>query len=396
LILVITNNFPQFDGGSGEQKVTYLSYNGIDDIYFLILNDINHHDHGSVKHNFKYKILGVKYRSTFSRFRFSGFFDLLKKNNNKIQKSKVYLHDVLDEIMQLKNKYEINTLVVEQTGILNFHWAKVIRKLLPKAKLIIRIHDSHYFNILADIKTRKSFIVKIGLFISSLHQFYYEKKHMSLWDKIIFISLFEYQSYSNNFPKHTKLFIYQEPGYLVNNNIYKKKEKKEIDILFVGSMNWKPNMDAFRWFSKEILPIISDNCNNISFCVAGKNSKEKINTKEFNVKVLGEIIDLNSIYMKSKIVIVPTISGGGIKIKLLEAISLGMPVVATERALVGFPENYKKLIYNYNNATDFAEKIVQLLSADKDRILYSERLFNFSKQFLDSSNYLDNYKRIIK
>jgi len=396
LILVITNNFPRFDGGSGEQKVNYLSYNGIKDIYFLILNDINHHDYGGIKNNFKHKALGLKYRPIHSGFRYSGFFNFFKKSNNKIKKSNFYLDHILNEITQLNNRYEIKTIIVEQTGILNLHWAKVIRKLLSDVKLIIRIHDSHYFNILADIKTRKSIIVKIGLFISSFHQFYYEKKNIGNWDKIIFISVLEYESYRSNLSKFTNLFIYQKPGYLVKKNIYKEKEKKDIDILFVGSMNWKPNMDAFRWFSKEILPIIIKSYSSITFCVAGKNSKEKINSKEFNVKVLGEVIDLNSVYRDTKIVVVPSISGGGIKIKLLEAISLGMPVVTTEIALAGYPKHYKKLINNYSKPSDIAERIVQLLSSDKNRILYSERLFNFSKQFLDSSNYLDNYKRIIE
>lgn len=106
---------------------------------------------------------------------------------------------------------------------------------------------------------------------------------------------------------------------------------KTYDIGMIGSWLWKPNADGLRYFFEQVYPHLPPY---LSIRVAGRGA-EWLNGKYANVEYLGFVADSPQFLAEAKVIAIPSIRGGGIQIKTLEAIGLGLPLVATPFALRG-------------------------------------------------------------
>lgn len=116
------------------------------------------------------------------------------------------------------------------------------------------------------------------------------------------------------------------------------KPNKEQCLLFVGSAKYFPNREAIEWLASTVIPELRKRDINIKLNVAGTSSDEML--PQFlteGVNYLGFVSDLEleNLHLNSTLFICPVILGGGIKIKVLEATSYGIPVVATLESLRG-------------------------------------------------------------
>lgn len=107
-------------------------------------------------------------------------------------------------------------------------------------------------------------------------------------------------------------------------------------ILFVGSFAHPPNIDAVRWFADEILPLVRQEEPTAVLRVVGRGAPEDL-TRDLpaGVEVLGWVEDLTDLYATSRVSVAPLRYGAGIKGKVGEALSHGLPVVATPVAAEG-------------------------------------------------------------
>lgn len=127
----------------------------------------------------------------------------------------------------------------------------------------------------------------------------------------------------------------------------------------VGSFDWGPNRDGYRFFIDEVLPRLSGG--NRRFYFVGKNN-DKTPTVSLNGNVVvcqGYIDDLNEFYAEMDGVIIPIVSGSGIKMKLLEALGKALPIVTTVKGVEGL-EPYGDLLGAAADAEAFAERIAAL------------------------------------
>ncbi|RUT05571.1 glycosyl transferase [Dulcicalothrix desertica PCC 7102] len=113
-----------------------------------------------------------------------------------------------------------------------------------------------------------------------------------------------------------------------------KPINKKFDIGLIGSWLWKPNQEALHWFLQNVYPQLP---NNLSIHVAGKGADWLI--KEYpNIHYRGIVPNAQEFMAQAKVVAVPTLSGGGIQIKTLDAIASGSLLVATPVAMRGIPQ----------------------------------------------------------
>lgn len=105
----------------------------------------------------------------------------------------------------------------------------------------------------------------------------------------------------------------------------------EYDILFVGSIN-QPNKDGLNFFLKSVFPKIVAQKQTVKFAIAGKISSqvEIDESVKANVYSPGFVPSIAELYLKSRLVVCPLLTGAGTKFKLVEAIAYGMPVVTTD------------------------------------------------------------------
>ena len=104
----------------------------------------------------------------------------------------------------------------------------------------------------------------------------------------------------------------------------------EIPSLFhIGSMDWIPNQEGIQWFLSEVWPKVYDNFPFLKFYLAGRNMPEwLLNGFWPNVVVLGEVEDARKFMLSKWIMVVPLRAGSGIRVKIIEAMANGRPVIA--------------------------------------------------------------------
>jgi glycosyltransferase involved in cell wall biosynthesis len=108
------------------------------------------------------------------------------------------------------------------------------------------------------------------------------------------------------------------------------------DLLFVGSMDYHANEEAVTWFAAEIWPRIADDFPALNFVIAGRNPSATVRAlASERLTVTGTVDDVIPYYQKAFAVIVPLRVGGGTRLKILEAMAAGTPVISTRLGAEG-------------------------------------------------------------
>ncbi|HLT08296.1 MAG TPA: glycosyltransferase [Cyclobacteriaceae bacterium] len=155
--------------------------------------------------------------------------------------------------------------------------------------------------------------------------------------------------------------------------------EKVFDLIYVASDN-PHNIRSARWFFGEVYPLLSKKLN---ICVIGRICAY---IGEYsNVRKLSFVEHLDDFYRQSKISICPMLSGTGVKIKVVEALSYGLPIVCTVRGIDGLPNKINNGCLVDDDPTGFAHHISRLLQhADlyRQQSEWGKALFNsfFTKQ----------------
>lgn len=109
---------------------------------------------------------------------------------------------------------------------------------------------------------------------------------------------------------------------------------KRYDIALIGSWAWRANAEALRWFLDTVYPHLPAK---LSISVAGAGASW-LAGRYPNIDYCGFVLDAEEFLMQARVVAIPTLSGGGIQIKTLDAIASGSPIVATTLALRGIDD----------------------------------------------------------
>jgi glycosyltransferase involved in cell wall biosynthesis len=108
------------------------------------------------------------------------------------------------------------------------------------------------------------------------------------------------------------------------------------DGYHIGAMDWLPNKDAINWFIKDIWPGIHQLEPHFSFYFAGRNMPEQFTQYQGEgLYCMGEVADADAFISDKKILVVPLRSGGGIRVKTLEAMAAGKVVISTPTGIQG-------------------------------------------------------------
>ena len=173
--------------------------------------------------------------------------------------------------------------------------------------------------------------------------------------------------------------INKNPSFHIPVSIDNQKQKidfSSVSLCFIGSFNWIPNREGIVWFIKNIFPRIKENYPEISINIAGIESEKIIELKGIDgVNVKGFVKNSSDFLLENGIFIAPLISGSGVKIKVLEALSLGMPCVLTEIAAEGL--DLPTSINISKTADDFTNNLLQLINNESDRKQRGADSFSF-------------------
>ena len=144
------------------------------------------------------------------------------------------------------------------------------------------------------------------------------------------------------------------------------KPEGRTDITFVGSFVHPPNGDAIRWFVTEVLPLITQEVPDAKVKVVGRGAPEDVvAAAPDNVEFLGWVEDIEPIHEKTRVSIAPLRYGAGVKGKIGDAWSHGVPVVMTKIGAEGMGVIDGQHALVRDDAAGFAEAVVSLLRDDE-------------------------------
>jgi len=160
-------------------------------------------------------------------------------------------------------------------------------------------------------------------------------------------------------------------------------QEKDIDLFFIGHDN-PYNIIGIQWFFEHVYPYMNKD---IRIHIAGKVTSH-ISISYENITMSGFVEDLADMYNRTKISMCPLLSGTGQKIKVVEAMSYGIPIVCTARGVDGFPDK------NHNGClvTDDPKKFAKYINdLHNDKSLYKEK----AREVADYFNKFFSYERNI-
>lgn len=132
--------------------------------------------------------------------------------------------------------------------------------------------------------------------------------------------------------------------------------------LFVGSFHHRPNVLAAHLLVESIWPEVRAQRPDAQLILVGRGSRESLPTATEGVTVLGFVDDLQPLFRTCGLFVAPLTEGGGIKIKILEAMARGIPVVTTTIGAEGIATAQDETLVIVRDQADFAAQVVKALN----------------------------------
>jgi len=143
----------------------------------------------------------------------------------------------------------------------------------------------------------------------------------------------------------------------------RKPGKRESVVIFIGSYTWPPNIDSVKWFSSYVWPLVTKVKPDARFLIIGSDPTEEVMALANiqGVEVVGYVPETKPYLEMAAVSVAPLRYGGGMKGKVNEAMSYGLPVVATSIGAQGFDVANGKEMLIADEAEEFAQSILKLL-----------------------------------
>jgi sugar transferase (PEP-CTERM/EpsH1 system associated) len=140
-------------------------------------------------------------------------------------------------------------------------------------------------------------------------------------------------------------------------------------LVFTGTMDFRPNVDAVLWFAQEVLPRIRAQVEDVRFFAVGQRPHRRLDVLRDDpaVTLTGFVEDTRPYIADAAVYVVPLRMGGGTRFKILEALAMGKAVVSTTLGAEGFPVANEQELLLADEAEDFAQAVVSLLNAPEKR-----------------------------
>lgn len=154
------------------------------------------------------------------------------------------------------------------------------------------------------------------------------------------------------------------------------RQKRPHRVTFLGGLHWPPNAQGILWFAQHVFPHVKAAVSDVVLTVIGKRPPMSLTGE--GIEVTGYIADLQPFLAETAAFVVPLYAGGGMRVKILDAWSWGLPVVSTTIGAEGIAVEHEKNILIADEAEAFAQATIRLLTEPS----VAERLAENGRQTL--------------
>ena len=147
-----------------------------------------------------------------------------------------------------------------------------------------------------------------------------------------------------------------------------RRENNPTHILHMGTMYWPPNIDAVKWFATKVFPKIQQQRPDVQFDVVGMQPPAdilKLASTNEGINVTGYVEDPLEYEKKAAVTVIPLWAGGGMRVKILNALASGIPIVSTSLGCEGIDVIPGKHILVADAPDAFADCVMQILNDEK-------------------------------
>jgi glycosyltransferase involved in cell wall biosynthesis len=169
-------------------------------------------------------------------------------------------------------------------------------------------------------------------------------------------------------------------------------------VVFVGSLDWLPNVDGLQWFVADVWPLVRREHPEARLRLVGRNPNPEIQklAEHSGVEVVGPVPDTRPWLAEAEVSIVPLRIGGGTRLKVFEAMAMGLPVASTPLGAEGLQVESGVNLMLAEGADRLAESVVQLLRSPQLRRTLGEAARNLVETQFSSESVARQFESICR
>jgi polysaccharide biosynthesis protein PslH len=258
------------------------------------------------------------------------------------------------EALLLSDKFDI----IQLEGLYLAPYIKTIRT-HSTAKVVMRAHNIEH-EIWQRTVTQQKGLKKwyIGNLASRIRRM--ELRFLNLYDAVLPITSRDgemLRKFGCRLPSHVV------PTGVNSGDLLADNSKLEFPSIFhIGALDWMPNQEGLTWFFENVWGMILEKHPDLHFYLAGRNAPRHFMELSYpNVVFVGEVEDAYEFMRKGAVMIVPVLSGSGMRIKIIEGMALGKAIVTTTVGTEGIATTHGKDILIADDPGQFARNVCALV-----------------------------------
>lgn len=291
------------------------------------------------------------------------------------------------------NQFEI----IQLEGLFVAPYLEKIRQ-WSNAKIVLRAHNIEYLIWERHLEKMNNGLKKFYLNIQKNRLKKFEHLIFKSVDAIVPITESDASEALNytDCPIHTAFAGVNPENYAVE----KSTKFDPYSIFHFGSMDWIPNQEAVVWFVFNCWPKIMNEFPKATLILAGRNMPKKIKALASDKIIIKENVrDSSTIYSQYNVMIVPVLSGSGMRIKIVEGLCYGKAIVSTSLGAEGIQVTPGQHMLQSDTSESFASAVIELLKNNEKRSQLEKNAHDFALAQLNYIPIADKlvafYKKLI-
>jgi len=306
--------------------------------------------------------------------------------------SRFYFHAFEEKLISILKEKKFDIIQLESIFLGNY--ISIIKK-YSQAKITVRTHNTEHLIWERMIANESNFIKRKYLSLQTARLKNFEKKVLQSIDAIVPITEID-KNYFDSWGIHKKYHVSPTGIQLHQYQVNHTTELPD-SVFHFGSMDWMPNEEAVLWFINNVWEKVLTKIPHAKFYVIGRGMSAKmLALNKPNVVIIGKIQNAEKVYHHYSVMVVPLLSGSGMRIKMIEGMAYAKPIVSTAIGAEGIAVTQNKNCLLADDATAFANAVIEILLDKEKRNALQKEARNFIEENFENTSLVNQLVNFYK